>query len=396
MISVQEAVKHILSIRRDWGSEELPIDQATGRVLDQQILADRDMPPFDRVTMDGIAIRYEDYKNGCRKFKIGGMAPAGQPVIALTGSDSCIEVMTGAIRPEHADTVIRYEDLAISEGSATILVDSVKEGSNVHRQGTDRKDGTLLINPPCVISAAEINTIASSGHARIRVKSVPKTAVISTGDELIPVDQIPLDHQIRRSNSHMINAALSSLGIGADLFHLKDEEQVIRHELTHIIRTYDLVILSGGVSAGKFDFIPKALVSLDIEEVFHKVKQRPGKPLWFGHKKEGPVVFGLPGNPVSTFVCVHRYVIPWVKEMWGLPTSQMTARLSEDVTFSKPLTYFAQVAIHYEDGRLMAKPVLGRGSGDLANLLYADAFMELPADQDQFVKGEAYPVFQWK
>jgi len=212
---------------------------------------------------------------------------------------------------------------------------------------------------------------------------------------LVDVDQIPLPHQIRKSNSYVLAAALSELGCKADLFHVIDDEKKIKGMLEEILTKYELIILSGGVSKGKFDFIPQVLESLRVKKLFHQVSQRPGKPMWFGQSQRN-TVFGLPGNPVSTFMCFHRYVKPWLTKSLGNEIKKQSAQLAEDYSFSPSLTYFLQVKIQNENGKLIAYPLSGGGSGDFANLKDVDGFLELPLHESKFQKGESFPLILFR
>ena len=408
MLTVQQAENIIFDHKIALNTEGVPLMQSLSRVLAEDLVADRDFPPFDRVTMDGIAIRFEDFKNGQTRFKIEGIQAAGMPQLTLQNYPSpithypCMEVMTGAMLPIGCDTVIRYEDLKIENGFAEILIQSIDYQQNIHKKSIDRKAQDTLVLRGCLITAAEIATAATVGKTDVQVVRLPKTAIISTGDELVEVFETPLPHQIRRSNVFAIQAMLSELKIESQLFHFNDDETAITEGLNTILNEYDLVILSGAVSEGKFDFVPKVLDNLGVEKLFHKVAQRPGKPFWFGVKQanqnyEQTMVFALPGNPVSTFLCAYRYVLPYVKSCLGLnKMPQEYAVLSENVTFKPDLTYFLQVKLQNTEGILLAKPIAGGGSGDLANLNNADGFLELPRGRDLFEKGEAFPLFRYR
>jgi molybdopterin molybdotransferase len=398
MISVQEATRIILSNATSYGVETLPLLQAAGCFLRQDLVADRDFPPFDRVAMDGIAICYEAFRAGRRVFPIEGLQAAGAPQLSLAGAHACLEVMTGAMLPAGTDTVIRYEDLEISKGQATMQVEDVQPGQNIHRQGSDRRQGETVVRAGCFVSPAEIGVAATIGQMHLRVAKLPRVAIISTGDELVGVEEMPLPHQIRRSNNYAIATALSRWGVGAPLLHLKDEKTDIETKLRHCLRHFDALLLSGGVSAGKLDFVPEVLDALGVEKLFHKVSQRPGKPFWFGKSPDGPVVFALPGNPVSSFVCTLRYFQPWLRQGLGLSAfEERYAVLMEDYFFKPNLTYFLQVKTEWrKDGSVVAVPVTGGGSGDLANLVDADAFLELPRDRQDFRAGEAFPLIPYR
>ncbi len=398
MITVKEAIDIITSKVKDFGTESIHLDDAIGRVLREDLYADRDFPPYHRVTMDGIAIRFDAYEKGTRSFPIEDVAAAGAAQKALQQPAACFEVMTGSILPKETDTVIRYEDLKIENGRAVLEVDAVKKGQNIHFQGEDRKQGSLVVKRGRRLSPAEIGVAATVGKKHLLVSRLPKAIIISTGDELVEVDEHPLPHQIRRSNVHRLKATLSNMGLPADTSHLKDDIEEILGHLERFLNEYEVLILSGGVSKGKFDFLPEALNKLGVRKLFHKIKQRPGKPFWFGEAPKGPLVFALPGNPVSSFMCTHRYFIPWLEQCIGLHTwAQPTAILQEDFTFKPDLTYFLQVKVGYDElGRILAHPVEGHGSGDLANLVDADAFLQLPRGRDLFQSGEAFPLFFYR
>lgn len=398
MISVKEATDIVLAHALELDSIEIALNEAIGKVLREPLIADRDFPPYNRVTMDGIALLHEQFKEGRRAFPIESIAAAGAPQQSLQDTGNCIEVMTGSILPIGTDVVIRYEDLEIKDGIAHVQLDKLKFRQNIHEQGEDRKQGSLVVPEGKVISSAEIGVAATVGKATLKIVGVPKAIIISTGDELVEVSEQPLAHQIRRSNVHRIKATLKNWGLEADTAHLIDNEAEITKALAKILEEYTIIILSGGVSKGKFDFIPKALSELGVKQLFHKIKQRPGKPFWFGKAPGGAVVFALPGNPVSSFMCTHRYFYPWLQSSLGLKSENLPhAILEKDVTFTPDLTYFVQVKIRFDsEGRILAMPVEGHGSGDLANLVDADAFMELPQGKDIYSKGEVYPLLIYR
>ncbi len=397
MISVQEALEVVLQHSIKTSLESVPYIESIGRVLAEDLSADRDFPPFDRVMMDGIAISFDSFNTGQRTFEIEAIQAAGETQKVITSPDNCLEVMTGSTLPIGVDTVIRYEDLTIQNGKATIQVDTIKKGQNIHLKGKDRLKGDLLITQNNVISPAEIGIMASLGKSNVYVKKNPSVVAISTGDELVKVSETPLPHQIRRSNVQTIAALLKKYHIQPDLLHIDDNEDAIRLEIEKCLKKYDVLILSGGVSMGKFDFIPKVLSELGVKKCFHKVKQRPGKPFWFGVHPLGKVVFALPGNPVSTFMCSLKYVCPWIEKSLDINTSPAYAILQEDINFKPDLTYFLQVKIHISNtGQYIAYPVKGKGSGDLANLADADGFLELPPNSTHFKKGTAFPVYPYR
>lgn len=395
MISVSDASAIILNNLFKHTTESVSIHLATGRILAEPIHADRDFPPFHRVSMDGIAIDSISFKKGQRQFKIEALQAAGMPRTTLTNPQGCIEIMTGAMLPKGADTVIRYEDLEIKNGEAHVLIPEIQSCLAIHAQGQDAKKNERLLSPGQKISAAEIALLASVGMPDVQVYAFPKTAIISTGNELVGIDQVPLAHQIRRSNDSALRASLAQLGCEATSFHLPDSETELKKELTTIFKQYELIIVSGGVSKGKFDFIPGVLESLGVKKLFHQVSQKPGKPFWFG-RSDKHTVFALPGNPVSTYLCFYRYIKPWLLKSFGAPQENIQAILAQDFLFKPPLTYFLQVKIKNEQGKLLAYPDAGGGSGDFANLKDVDGFLELALEKNEFKAGEVFPYYGFR
>ncbi|MEO1628822.1 MAG: molybdopterin molybdotransferase MoeA, partial [Bacteroidota bacterium] len=269
---------------------------------------------------------------------------------------------------------------------------------NVHRKGMDRQKGELLAASGKKMSPAEVGLAATVGKAQLLVSRLPSVVVISTGDELVEVNQQPLPHQIRRSNIHRLVAGLKPFGIKAEQRHLKDDLEEVIEELSQLLEAFDVLILSGGVSKGKYDYVPEALDRLKVEKLFHRVKQRPGKPFWFGVAPSGARVFALPGNPVSSFMCSCRYMLPWLRASLGQhPVRRWKATLASDIHFKPDLTYFAQVKLSTnEQGVLEAEPIEGNGSGDLANLVEADGFLELPRGKDVYSKGETHSFWPYR
>jgi molybdopterin molybdotransferase len=379
--------------------ESLPLTQCVGGTLRENVYAERDQPPFDRVTMDGIAVNSESLRQGVRRFRIQGTQPAGAPPLKLAGGELAIEVMTGAILPQASDCVIPLEQYEVSDGLA--LVESAvvsRRYHNVHRRGSDSLQGALLLKSGTLLRAPEIAVAASAGMARVRVSSQPAVMIVSTGDELIEPGDPIADYQVRRSNAYAVAAALRRRGfarLGDD--HVSDDVDMLRERLSLHLTTHEVVILSGGVSMGKFDLVPKVLCQLGVSEVFHTVAQRPGKPMWFGIGPQGQSVFGLPGNPVSTLVCLIRYVIPAIAEAMGTQrTLPERMALAAPVTFQPPLTYFLPVTIEHDDwGRPWANPRPPNGSGDFLSLAGTDGFVELPPGPNTYAKGFVTSMYRW-
>ncbi len=397
MITVPEVdalIKQTVQLNQ---TEEVSFENCLGRVLAEAITADRDFPPFNRVMMDGIAIRYTDWQAGLSSFKVQGMLPAGAPAVTLQESGHCIEVMTGAVCPNHADTIIKYEHINIAQGVATVEKGHhVTAYQHVHPQGSDRKKGDVLLYPGKKITAAEMGVLATVGKAKLKVYKRCKVAIVATGDELVEITQQPQPHQIRKSNVYNLQAHLHAKGYQSNIYHIVDNKAKLHKQLEKIVQQHEVVVLSGGVSKGKLDFVPEILTSLGVEKQFHFVKQRPGKPFWFGTYHRG-VVFALPGNPNSSFVGLNRYVLPYLYRTEGLEPAPIYAKLAAPFSFTPDLTYFLQVTLHYNtEGCLMATPLPGHGSGDLANLVDADGFVELPRGRNDFKKGEVFKCLPYR
>ena len=388
MITFDEAYKNVLQHTLDLGVETVELLRSNGRVLAEDVLADRDFPPFDRATKDGIAINYAAIARGVAGFRIEAIVSAGMPQQKLNDTNNCIEIMTGAVIPENADTVIMYEHLDIKDGVAT-LRNQVTNGQDIHRKGSDVISGTVLLDKNLRIGAAEIGVLAAVGKSEVMVKRLPKVCVISTGNELVEVSERPLPHQIRKSNTISLFAALQKQHIEAEQIHLQDDKESIHKELTHILKTYDVVMLSGGVSKGKFDFIPEVMESLKVKKIFHRVAQRPGKPFWFGTQEaQKTVVFSFPGNPVSTFANYHIYFLPWLRKTLSLQHNEIQVLLEESIEVKSPLTRFMQVKLENNKGVLWAIKVRENGSGDLTSLAHSDGFICLRPCETAYKKGE--------
>ena len=407
MISVAAALQAVLNTTQEFGVEQIPFLKSGGRVLKEAIYADRDFPPFHRVSMDGISIDYTAFKKGQRSFRIAGTQAAGSARLVLQDPKNCLEVMTGSVLPDNTNTVIRYEDITIKNGIAIVHVDSLQKGQNIHEKGKDRKVGDLLIAKNTKIAAAEIGVLATVGKSFVNVAKQPKIMIVSTGDELVDVGKIPQEHQIRRSNVFTLVSLLEKFNIASETTHLTDDKPILKSKIKTYLQEYDVLLFSGAVSKGKFDFLPEVFDELGVEKLFHKVAQRPGKPFWFGSTKNRDlvakqpnnkctIVFGFPGNPISTFVNCLAYFYPWYYNSVGMKVEQETAILSSAISFKPDLTYFLQVKLSTRFGHLVATPVLGNGSGDLASMIHADAFIQLPQGQTVFEKGAVFPVIRYR
>jgi len=379
--------------------ETVPIGHCTGRTLREDVYPERDNPPFDRVCMDGIAVSSAALSRGVRTFAIESLQPAGAPPVKLRDAHGAIEVMTGAIVPEGTDCIIPLEEYDLVAGTAALK--PVAKGTpyrNIQRRGEDSQPGVAMLRTGTRLGAPEVAVVASAGLATVAVSREPGFMVVSTGDELIEPGQPISDYQVRRSNAYAIAAALRGRGfrdIGND--HILDNEVMLTERLTVHLQQRDILILSGGVSKGKFDLVPKVLKQLGVREVFYQVAQRPGMPMWFGVGPKRQLVFGLPGNPVATLVCLIRYVIPAALHSMGARERQLEQMtLASAVKRGRPMTFYLPVSLILDGaGRPAAEPHPTNGPGDFLALTRTDGFLELPPQPDGFPAGFVAPLRRW-
>ncbi len=421
--------------RKSYGILHMTLGEALGHALAEPVFADRDLPPYDRVAMDGIAVAGSAWDAGVRTFVVEGSQRAGEPRKTLKRQDGCLLAMTGAILPEGCDRVVRIEDLALSESSlaaaaakaevmgqsegrgksedaattenVTATVHASLEASvypafkNVHRRGADKKLGQVVLSAGQRLRGPEIAIAASVGAVSVPVLRKPKVAVITTGDELVPVSASPLEHQVRHSNGPALQAALAPIAAEVIWTHLPDDEAALRAGLAKTLSDCDVLIMTGGVSMGERDLVPHALAAVGVREKFHKVKQKPGKPLWFGVTSEltpggeGRLVFGLPGNPMSVLFCFRRYVVPtlaWCAGLAGdsrlqprlMPLSQEQKKGASDMLQMLPCRIVMD-----KEGRAWAETLPHQGSGDFSSLAGSDGLICL----DPTMAGEAQATF---
>lgn len=398
MLTTAEASARILAAVPQWPAEATALSSATGRVLRQAVVAERDQPPFDRVTMDGIAITHADYVSGRRSFPIQATQMAGEAAGRLDAG-CCIEIMTGASLPDGADCIVPVERIGVANGQATLEDGYVAEHRQfIHARASDYAQGDELLRPGRRISPLDVAVIASAGLVEVRTDKRPAVRILSTGDELVPPGQPIAAHQVRLSNGPAIVAMLGSHGYDDALHeHVVDRRDVLEERVAAHLDAADVLVLSGGVSMGKADYVPEVLGRLGVEIVFHKVRQRPGKPMWFGMAPGAKPVFALPGNPVSALVCCRQYVIPALDKASGLadPLPEF-ASLAGDVTFNPDLTCYQPVRLlSNAAGQVLAMPVRTNTSGDFAALSGTHGYVELASAQSLFPTGTPVRLFRW-
>ena len=340
-----------------------------------------------------------EFADGKRSFPIQSTQAAGDPAESLEPGN-CIEIMTGASLPQGADCIVPVERTTINDLGAHIEANyETEERQFIHACGSDHKKGADLLKPGTAITPMDIAIIASCGLPEVSVAKQPAISVISTGNELVPAGVAIEAHQIRMSNGPAIVALLADHGFtNADHDHLVDEPGRLKERIAQQLERSNVLVLSGGVSMGKADYIPQVLDELGVKVIFHNVSQRPGRPMWFGVGPAGQAVFALPGNPVSTLVCGRQYVIPALRHMSGMaPGTPQFASLTADVTFKPKLTNFQPVTLlSNAAGQVLAMPIHTNTSGDFAALSGTDGYVELALEESEFKSGTTVPLHRWR
>ncbi|GAJ27842.1 molybdopterin biosynthesis protein MoeA [Acidomonas methanolica NBRC 104435] len=394
-LGVAEAETLIRRTLRPLGTERVALGAAAGRILRETIAAERDQPPYDRVMMDGIALRH----GAPARLPILGTQRAGMPALNLTDPSGCIETMTGAMCPAGADTIVPVERITRVDGVATLEPGYTPvPGQFIHRRGSDCRAGEALLSPGTRLSAPALAVLAGNGVAEVAVSRRPRLAILSTGDELVPVDGPVRDWEIRRSNEEAIAASLALHGFGeAERFWAPDDPDATMAVMTRALAERDVVILSGGVSMGDFDYVPQALEQLGVRRIFHRVAQRPGRPLWFGLGPQGQAVFALPGNPVSAMTCFTRYVLPALTAAEGATESRaVPLALAEDAPRLPDLTRFMPARLtHAASGQTLAHLLPVSTSGDFNHLGSTDGIVEIPPGDGAAPAGSAVTFHGW-
>ncbi len=397
LISVSQAEALIAEHMPSFGSERVRLSDAAGRILRQAVHAEHDHPPFDRVMMDGIAVHWS--ATLARRLREAGAQMAGMRMQSLPAHDACLEVTTGAMLPAGTDCVIPVEQLH-RDGDSYVLADGCQPaaGQFIHRRGSDCTQGSLLLSPGMHLGPAEMALLAANGVAMVEVAAMPSVAIVSTGDELVEVDAPLGEGQIRRSNDTAVRAALRLDGFDRVVVeHIVDDEAATRARIAELLQQHDVLLLSGGVSMGQRDYVPAALAAEGVRKVFHRIAQKPGKPMWFGIGPRGQAVFALPGNPVSALVCATRYARPALRVALGAsPAVPEYVCLDEAMDINPTLASFVPARVQTDtQGRLMAYPVPSRTSGDFSSLPRTQGFVQLPPGQGKAPAGTVALFYRW-
>lgn len=379
MQSLDNALSLVSSLVTGFSQEFVPLEEADGRILSKDIIADRNYPPFNRAAMDGYAIMQSDWQKGIRKYKVAETILAGQASRTHITTGYCYKIMTGAATPPVADAIIRREDGNEFDQEVELWADDLRSYQNISREGEDAKKGDLLVKAPLGCNAQIISLLAATGNHLVRVYALPSVSVVTTGDEVVPIPGEVTAFQIRNSNQFLLKSLLKKWQITPRFScHVADEINDLRKALTEAI-TSDITIINGGVSAGDADFVPNILKELGVTEIFHKVAIRPGKPLWVGQTSQGNVIFALPGNPLSCLTTFTVFVESFLFKSNGFDSRRSyKLPILQNRSKKHTLTEFFPVRLDSQDAGLQILSF--NGSGDITAGVFADGLAMQPND----------------
>ena len=386
MIEFEKALELIIENCRTMPEIELPVHECLGYICAEDLYAKLDMPPFDKSSMDGFAFKWAEGRN---EYINDGIIPAGEPSDEPLEEGHCIAIMTGAPLPFGADTVIPVE-ITEKVGDKVRFTYPAKKCANVSYKAEDIKKDSLILAKGSNIRTQDIALIVASGYSKVKVFSLPETAILNTGSEIIEPGQ-PLEYgQIYNSNGTMLSVMAQNIGINAEYLGIAiDDEKSLSSMLATGLKS-DILLISGGVSMGEFDLVPKVLLSLGVKQIFHKVRIKPGKPVFFG-KTDKCLVFGLPGNPLSNFVGFELFVKTAIRKMTG---SEIVLPVFREGITSSQFKHRADRKNFYpatyknDGGTLIVTPVHSHGSADISSLSIANCFLMAEIDKLEYSPGD--------
>ena len=410
MLTVAEALQAVIHAVTLGPQEHVSLFEAHGRILAEEIVSTVDSPPFDKALMDGVAIRAEDFQAGCRQFHIQEVITAGCVPTRPLEVNGAARIMTGAPVPVGATAVVPVEETrGADQMQVELTARTVAAEQFILRQGAAVRHGTRLMTPGGRIRAQELAALAELGQTPVSVRRRPRVGILATGDELVPADQRPGAGQIRNSNEPMLAAQITAAGGEAVCLGIaRDERSHLRERILAGLRC-DFLLLSGGVSAGQLDLVPSELAAAGVQQVFHKIQMKPGKPLWFGMRSGAAEnvadggngatwVFGLPGNPVSSMVCCELFVRTALRKWYGInpvePTS-VTARLANSYPMQGNRPTYHPARWSWEGDGLEVEIVDWVGSADVCATVSANGMVLFPAGERTWQAGEHVPLFLW-
>ena len=384
MITIEEAFRRVMEKTPRNEPHTVGLHEALGAVLAEDVASDVDMPPFDKAAMDGFAVIADDLAATPATLEVVEDIPAGAVPTRPVARGQCARIMTGAPVPRGADTVVRVEDTRPGPGprEVTILKPTPK-GMNICWKAEDVATGDVVLPRGHVVRPPEIATLAACGRTSVSIYRRPSVAVLSTGDEVVPIEERPEAGQIRDANSHYVAARLRLLGIEARRLPIARDEPRALAEALRMGLESDVLVVSGGVSMGDYDFVPGVLADLGVEIHFKQVAMQPGRPTVFG-TRDRKFLFGLPGNPVSVLVATELYVVPALKRMMGyaqVEPRRLTATLTEAARHRTGRVAHVPGLLSEEEGRRVVKPLPYHGSAHIHALTKANCLVVLPADE---------------
>lgn len=392
MLTYLEARDKIRSMVKQLPIKHVPLAQSLNRVLAHPIFADRDYPPFNRTAMDGIAIRMDDWNNGIREFRIRDTIFAGMETPTTIAAGECYKIMTGAACPREADTIIRKEDLTYTPyRTARILRESISHGQHLAQRGEDLKETDLAVTAPRVCDISLIGTLAALGIHLVPVFKMPRVGIVTTGNEVVDIDQQPKHFQIRNSNQYLLRALCEQWQLPVrSCQHVSDEPKALSAAFKQAMEQ-QLILINGGVSAGDADHVPQILRELGVEILFHKVSIKPGKPLLVGFLPEGKIIFALPGNPLSCFMTFKLFVEEYLHGCLGFTNERFQKiKLQPSRSKKSSLDEFFPVFRQPEAYGYTWKP--HHGSGDITATVGCDGIGWHIHNKQVIAENETIPV----
>lgn len=407
MLSVEDALLQILQTVVPFEATAIPLGDALGLSLAGDIVSDTDSPPFDKALMDGYAVRSAEFANGnTATLRVIEEITAGNVPTKSIGPGEASRIMTGAPMPVGADAVVKIEETQFDEANRTVAIETagVSPGTNMMPRGTTMRAGETVLSAGRLLRPQEIGALAEMGVANVAARRKPTVAILATGNELVPVDQKPGPGQIRNSNEAMIVAQVQRAGgMAAPLGIARDNRPDLSAKIAAGLQN-DVLLLSGGVSAGKLDLVPSELEAAGVQAVFHKVHIKPGKPIWFGVRsatadsRNPCYVFGLPGNPVSSMVCFEIFVRTALRQLMGQaePRPQtVAARILHDHTFRGDRPTYFPCQLEWTESGPAATIGTWHGSADLRSTCDSNALAVFEPGDKQFTAGDRVDVLPW-
>ena len=397
MISIERGLEIVMSVaaehsRSDWMPvETVPLERAISRILRESVVCDTDSPPFDKAIRDGFAVRFQDVQTIPATLKIIGEARAGQGTSVTVNAGTCCEIMTGAPLPSGANAVVMVENTRTESAGAVQILKRARENEGLLRRAAETRKGEQLLTPGQTIGLADIGLLASNGKASVLVSRKPRVAILATGDELVEVGQIPSDGQIRNSNGYTLCAQCIKAGAEPALLGIaRDNVEDLRSKIRHGLE-FDILLVSGGVSMGKYDLVETVFAEFGVKTFFDKIAMKPGKPTVFGYR-ERTFVFGLPGNPLSTLVAFHMFVRPVITSLLkaaNVAPVMLEATVEASTKCDPERAALIPANVRFEDGRYRIATAPWKGSSDLAGLSRSNALIFIPCREGVLQPGDS-------